>query len=166
MILDPSYLSSFFLIGTAFAAAFIVALWLSLIFWAYRDIRKRARDPFMIILAVLVVAILFIPGFLIYLIIRPPFTIEEEYQRTLEEEALLQTIEDNYLCSGCGRRVHDDWIACPYCHADLKKKCSRCGKLLDIPWDMCPYCTFPAEGKPPITGPVETSLPPLSNPQP
>jgi RNA polymerase subunit RPABC4/transcription elongation factor Spt4 len=147
MTLDPTYLSSFVLIGTAFTAAFLVALWLSLIFWTYRDIRKRARDPFMIILGVLIVAALFLPGVLIYLIIRPASTNEEDYQHTLEEEALLQTIEDNPLCSACGRRVRDDWIACPHCHTVLKKKCRSCNRLLEIPWDLCPFCAAQAPGK-------------------
>jgi RNA polymerase subunit RPABC4/transcription elongation factor Spt4 len=163
MTLDPAYLSSFFLIGTAFATAFTVALWLSLIFWTFRDIHKRARDPFMVILGVLIVALLFLPGILIYLIIRPQRSIEEEYQHTLEEEALLQTIEDNPLCSGCGRRVRDDWIACPHCHVELKKKCRRCNKLLEIPWDLCPYCAAPAPGKVTDSVSVEESSPSLSN---
>ena len=152
MTLDPIFLSNFIIIGTAFTAAFGVALWLSLIFWTYRDIRKRARDPFMIVLGVLIVAVLFLPGILVYLIIRPPRTIEEEYQRVLEEEALLQTIEDNLLCSGCGRRVQEGWVICPSCHADLKKKCRRCGKLLEIPWDICPFCSAPALNDSAVSG--------------
>jgi len=125
----------------------LIALWISIIFWTYRDIQKRARDPFMIILGVLIVAALFLPGVIIYLIIRPASTIEEEYQRSLEEEALLQTIEDNPLCSACGRRVRDDWLACPHCHKGLKKKCPNCNRLLEIPWDLCPFCAAPEPGK-------------------
>ncbi|MCX8026104.1 MAG: hypothetical protein N3A60_12960, partial [Thermanaerothrix sp.] len=78
---------------------------LSLIFWTYRDIRKRTRDPRVHILATLVAAVLFLPGVLIYLILRPSRTLEEEYQRSLEEEALLQTIEETPQCPGCGRKV-------------------------------------------------------------
>jgi RNA polymerase subunit RPABC4/transcription elongation factor Spt4 len=147
MTLDPTTLGTLVLIGTALAAAFTAALWLSLIFWTYRDIRKRSRDPLMSILAVLIVAVLFLPGILVYLIVRPSTTLEEEYQHTLEEEALLQTIEDNLLCPGCGRRVREDWIACPNCHTELKKKCQRCGRLLEMPWNMCPYCAAPVAEK-------------------
>ncbi len=143
MTLDPSSLSNFVLIATAFAAAFTAVLWLSLLFWTYRDIRGRARDPLMRILAVLIVGLLFLPGVLIYLLIRPPRTLEQEYQSTLEEEALLQSIEDAPLCPGCGRRVHDDWIACPNCHNRLKKACQNCGKLMELPWNLCPYCATP-----------------------
>ena len=105
MTFDPSFLSNFMLILTAWGGAFLAALWLSLIVWTYRDIRQRARDPLGRILAVLVVAVLFLPGIVIYLILRPLKTLEDEYQHTLEEEALLQSIEDIPLCPGCGRHA-------------------------------------------------------------
>lgn len=146
MNFDPSALGDFLLILTAWAAAFIVALWLSLIFWTYRDIKARARDPLSRILAVLVVAVLFLPGILIYLILRPAQTLEEEYQQTLEEEALLQAIEESPLCPGCGRRIKDNWTICPNCHTKLRKNCHHCGKLMELPWNICPYCGTPAPG--------------------
>ncbi len=146
MNFDPAALSDFFLILTAWAAAFIVALWLSLVFWTYRDIKARARDPLSRILAVLVVAVLFLPGILIYLILRPANTLEDEYQQTLEEEALLQAIEETPLCPGCGRRIKDNWSVCPNCHTKLRKNCHHCGKLMELPWNICPYCGTPAPG--------------------
>lgn len=146
MVFDPATLKNILLVFTGFAAAFLAALWLSLLIWTYRDIRKRARDPLVRILAVLVVAVLFLPGIVIYLVLRPGSTIEEEYQHTLEEEALLQSIEDNALCPGCGRRVHEDWIACPNCHTKLKKNCHQCGKPIELAWNLCPYCGTPAPG--------------------
>jgi RNA polymerase subunit RPABC4/transcription elongation factor Spt4 len=146
MALDPSLMSSFLLIFTAWGGAFLAALWLSLIIWTYRDIRARARDPLLRILAVLVVAILFLPGIVVYLILRPAHTLEEEYQNTLEEEALLQAIEDSPLCPGCGRRVKELWTICPNCHTKLKKPCHQCGKLMELAWNLCPYCGTPAPG--------------------
>src|SRR5512138_2705437 len=98
MTFDPSTLSSVVLVLAGFAAAFLVALWVSLIIWTYRDIRSRTRDPLLRILAALSTAVLFLPGVRVYLILRPPRTFEEEYQHTLEEEALLQSIEDNPPC--------------------------------------------------------------------
>lgn len=146
MNLDPAALKQITLIATGFSVAFLAALWLSLIFWVVRDIRTRTRDPFMRILAVVVSAVLFLPGILIYLIIRPVRTIEEEYQHTLEEETLLQAIEDAAICPACSRRVNPDWLACPSCHTRLKKKCENCGKVIDLPWNLCPYCETPVSG--------------------
>jgi len=140
MNLDPSALTGTVLVVTAFVAAFIAALWLSLIIWAYRDIRTRTRDPLARILSILVAAILFLPGVLIYLILRPTRTLDEEYQQSLEEEALLQSIEETPLCPGCGRRIQTDWMICPNCNTRLKKPCHQCKRLMELPWNLCPYC--------------------------
>ncbi len=146
MTLDPVLVSNLILIAAALGAAFLAALWLSLIFWTFRDIRLRSRDRLARLLAVLVVAVLFVPGVLIYFVLRPPNTQEEEYQRTLEEESLLQTIEENPLCPGCSRRVKEEWVACPNCHTRLRKPCHHCGKLMDLSWNLCPYCATPVPG--------------------
>jgi RNA polymerase subunit RPABC4/transcription elongation factor Spt4 len=146
MNFNPTDLSNFMLILVTWGALFLAALWLSLIIWTYRDIRARARDPLGRILAVLVVAVLFLPGIVVYLILRPRHTLEDEYQRTLEEEALLQSIEETPVCPGCGRRTQPDWMVCPNCHTKVKKTCHHCGKLMELPWNLCPYCSTPTPG--------------------
>jgi RNA polymerase subunit RPABC4/transcription elongation factor Spt4 len=146
MFSDPQSLNNLITGLTAWAAAFLVVLWLSLIIWTYRDIKARARDPFIRILAAIIVALLFIPGIVIYLILRPAHTLEDEYQHSLEEEALLQSIEDLPVCPGCARRVKENWMVCPSCHTKLKKTCHQCRKLMDLAWNLCPYCGTPAPG--------------------
>ncbi len=138
MVFDPIVLSSLAQIAVAFAAAFIAALWLSLIFWTYRDIRRRTRDILLRVLASLVVTILFLPGLLIYLILRPPNTLEQEYQSTLEEEALLQTIEEAPMCPGCGRKIDQQWAVCPSCHTRLKKYMPRVRQINGIGMEPVP----------------------------
>ena len=147
MTLDPTSFSNFVLVLTAWGGAFLAALWLSLIVWTYRDMRARARDPLARILAVLVVTVLFLPGIVIYLILRPQRTLEDEYQYTLEEEALLQAIEDVPVCPGCGRHTNQAWKICPNCHTRLKKACHHCGELMELPWNLCPFCGTPTPGK-------------------
>jgi len=146
MTFDPTFLSSFTLVLTGFSGAFIAALWVGLVIWTYRDIKSRARDRLVHILAAALVALLSLPGVLVYLILRPQHTLEEEYQKTLEEEALLQVIEDQVVCPGCERRIRDDWLVCPNCQTKLKKPCHQCGRLMDLPWNICPYCGTPAPG--------------------
>lgn len=146
MPLDPAFLSNTVLVLTAFAGAFVVALWISLIIWTYRDVRRRSRDPLVQILSAMLVAVLNLPGILIYLILRPSRTLEEEYQRTLEEESLLQALEELPPCPGCERRVKEDWQVCPNCHTKLKKACHQCTRLMELPWNICPYCGTPVPG--------------------
>ena len=146
MTFDPAFVSNFTLVLVGFGGAFIAALWLALVIWTYRDIRARARDTLVHVLAVLVVAVLNLPGIIVYLILRPQQTLEDEYQRTLEEEALLTSIEDQAVCPGCERRVKDDWQVCPNCQTKLKKACHHCGRLMELPWNICPYCGTPAPG--------------------
>lgn len=146
MTFDPTFLSGFVLILTSFAGAFLVGLWVALVVWTYRDIRLRHRDRLVHILAAALAAVLNLPGVLVYLILRPTRTLEEEYQQTLEEEALLQAIEDQSVCPGCERRIRDDWLVCPSCQTKLRKPCHSCGRLMDLPWNICPYCGTPAPG--------------------
>ncbi|MBQ6342980.1 MAG: zinc ribbon domain-containing protein [Anaerolineaceae bacterium] len=124
----------------AFGAAFVIALWIGLILWVLRDIRSRTRDPFMIILSVLFLIVLFIPGIFVYLFIRPRKTFEQKYQDAIEEEALLREIGVSERCPSCGHNIEKDWILCPYCHTKVKKKCVNCGNALELPWNLCPYC--------------------------
>lgn len=146
MTFDPSFLSNFILVLTGFGGAFLAALWIALVVWTYRDIKSRARDRLVHILAAALVSLLSLPGVLVYLILRPQHTLEEEYQKTLEEEALLQAIEDQAVCPGCERRIKDNWMVCPSCQTKLKKPCHQCGKLMELPWNICPYCGTPAPG--------------------
>src|SRR5436190_816011 len=112
----------------------------------FRAMRSRSRDIFAQILAALVVALLILPGLIIYMILRPPQTLAETYEQSLEEEALLQEIEDKRVCPGCGRHAQEDWVACPNCYTKLKKTCTHCGRQMDLPWNLCPYCATPVEG--------------------
>ncbi|MCL4560808.1 MAG: zinc ribbon domain-containing protein [Chloroflexi bacterium] len=144
MTIDPITLYYLTWLGWALAALLILSLWLSLIIWTYRDIASRTRHIFVRILAALWVALLFLPGLLIYLILRPTHTIEEDYRRALEEEALLHSYPPETLCPGCKRRVEQNWLVCPACGTEMKRNCSRCGKLLEVSWKVCPYCAAPS----------------------
>ena len=140
MKFDPSAVSSIVLIISAFIAAFLIALWISAIIWVNRDSRSRSRDPLLIFFSIFFVAVFSLPGILIYLILRPGSTLEENYQSTLEEELLLRSIEDKQICPGCSRPVNADWLACPFCQTPLKVSCEKCGKKIDPTWKLCPFC--------------------------
>jgi RNA polymerase subunit RPABC4/transcription elongation factor Spt4 len=144
--MSTEIISNILLVLTWVGSFFVIALWLSLIVWTYRDIQKRTNSPTLKLICILAAAIFFIPGVLVYLILRPSETQDQEYQRTLEEEALLQSLDDFSLCPGCNRHIREDWMVCPSCHTRLKKLCPKCGKPMELAWDICPYCETPQPG--------------------
>ncbi len=125
---------------------YLVVLWLLTVWWTFRDIRERTRDPFLQAAAVFVVLVFTLPGLWLYLIGRPRETLSEAYARTLEEEALLQELEDLKACPTCRRRVTDDFVVCPVCQTQLKEPCVRCSRPLSYSWAACPYCAAPRRG--------------------
>ncbi len=123
------------------AGAYVLVLWIGIIAWTYRDIRDRTRDTAFQIVAVLLVLVFNIPGWIIYMILRPDETLAEAYARSLEEEALLQELEEQGICPSCKRYVTADFVICPYCRTQLKEPCANCGRPLSFNWVACPYCT-------------------------
>ncbi len=117
-----------------------IALVGGIVIWTFRDIRARSRDFLAQILATLLVIVLPVIGFVVYLMLRPRETLAEAYERSLEQEALLQAIEEPEVCPGCGQRVKSDYLYCPACHTRLKKACPECGHPLHLRWALCPYC--------------------------
>jgi hypothetical protein len=133
----------------AFFGAFFVALWASLVIWTFRDMRARTRDAFAQFLASLMVLVLGPFGIILYFILRPRETLAEKYERSLEEEALLQDIEERQICPGCKQPIQPDYVLCPICHTGLRHPCIHCGRLIHPRWSLCPYC---GQGQKPIPG--------------
>jgi RNA polymerase subunit RPABC4/transcription elongation factor Spt4 len=134
-----------------------VALFGGIAIWTFRDIRARSRDVLAQILATLLVIALPIIGLVVYLMLRPRETLADAYERSLEQEALLQAIEEPEVCPGCGQRVKSDYLYCPACHTRLKRACPECGRPLHLRWSLCPYCS--ASVAPQALEPVPTTQP-------
>jgi RNA polymerase subunit RPABC4/transcription elongation factor Spt4 len=134
---------------SAFTGAFIVALWISLVVWTFRDMRARSRDAFAQLLAALMMFVLGPVGIILYLLLRPRETLAEKYERSLEEEALLQDIEERQICPGCKQPIESDYMVCPICHTRLRHPCVQCARLIHPRWDICPYC---ATSQKPVPG--------------
>jgi len=117
-----------------------IALLGGLVIWTFRDISARSRDFLAQILATILVLVLPVAGLIVYLMLRPRETLAEAYERSLEQEALLQAIEEPETCPGCGQRVKCDYLFCPACHTRLKKACQACGRPLHLRWSLCPFC--------------------------
>jgi ribosomal protein L32 len=119
----------------------LIIIWLSFVYWTYRDSRLRNHSIIASVFWALVVLVLNFLGLIIYLILRPPEYIEDIRERDLEIERMQLLMDANIsVCPSCGKRVMPDFIICPYCRKKLKNKCISCGKPLDLKWKVCPYC--------------------------
>lgn len=144
----PAYLGMILQILAAFLGAYLLAIWLGMAIWTFRDVRARSGAIFYQLLATLLVLVFNVAGLFLYFILRPQETLAEVYARSLEEEALLQEVEDRRICSHCKQRVREDFLVCPACGAELRKRCPSCERLLSLNWKLCPYCGAPAEAEP------------------
>ncbi|MDQ3467600.1 MAG: zinc ribbon domain-containing protein [Chloroflexota bacterium] len=135
------------LVLIALGLAYLVAMWFVLVVWTFRDIESRSRSVVTQVVSTLMVVLFFVPGVLLYLILRPKVTLDEAFQRSLEEEYLLQDLEELPLCSSCHRYVEDDFLLCPHCHAVLREPCGNCSRLVDLRWPLCPYCSTVQHGR-------------------
>lgn len=133
-------ISDLIIAAISLIGAITAALLAGLTLWTFRDIRARSRDPFVQVLATVMVGVIPIAGILVYLMLRPRETLSEQYVRALEEEALLASIENQEFCPSCGRRVDSDMQFCPTCHTKLRNACPNCGRAVHLSWDLCPYC--------------------------
>lgn len=152
-------------LGAIFLGAYAVLLWAASVLWAYRDIRRRTEDISVQVLAVGIVLLLPFLGIPLHLILRPPQTLAEKYERTLEEEFLRRDLEEQFVCPECQRPIEPDFILCPHCHTQLRRRCDSCHKVIDLTWRICPYCGHSHAGSAPtvradaypIAPPVEVS---------
>ena len=129
----------------AIGIAYLIALWFALVAWTFRDIEARSRSVFTQVFSTLLVVLFFVPGLLLYLILRPKETLDQAFQRALEEEYLLQDLDDLPLCPGCQRTVDPEFVLCPHCQTSLRGPCPACSRLVDLRWDVCPYCSVPVD---------------------
>jgi len=129
----------------AIGIAYVIALWFALVAWTFRDIESRSRSVFTQVFSTLLVVLFFVPGLMLYLILRPKETLDQAFQRALEEEYLLQDLDDLPLCPGCQRAVDPEFVLCPHCQTGLRGPCPSCSRLVDLRWEVCPYCAVPVD---------------------
>ena len=130
--------SPIFTLLTRLFLLFLLVFWISLIYWTYRDAKRRGA---LAIYWAAVVLFFNLFGLAIYFIVRPPEFLEDMRERELEiraqEAALGQT---DLMCSSCFKPIEPDFLVCPSCLKKLKESCPRCGRALKISWTVCPYC--------------------------
>ena len=133
-------------IVVALIGAYLAVLWFVSIVWAFRDIESRSRSVVTQIFSTLLVVLFPFLGVPLYLVLRPKETLDAAFQKSLEEEYLLQDLEELPLCPSCQHYVAEDFVLCPHCHTQLRDNCANCDRLVDLRWTLCPYCSAPQSG--------------------
>jgi RNA polymerase subunit RPABC4/transcription elongation factor Spt4 len=115
-------------------------LWLALVFWTFKDARKRIDDPIIVGVAVLTSLVLPFMGTLVYAILRPSEYLAEVRERELEMRAMEQELQSLRACPSCGEVIRPDFVVCPSCRRQLRSVCPSCERVLEPGWKLCPYC--------------------------
>lgn len=122
----------------AVLGAVVVAFWVALAYWAYKDAARRQYAP--LFSAVLCLLVPF-AGVLLYVILRPP-----EYALDYEERQLELAVLERELAGGseqcrtCAETVEAAHLYCPHCGSALKDACGECGCALEDGYAYCPAC--------------------------
>lgn len=98
--------------------------WGLLPIWVFIDAQRRGfKAPLWAILTLLTNIV----GLLVYLVVRPEYTI----------------------CRNCGKQLSMKFVICPYCGTQNREQCPSCKEVLEEEWVACPYCGHIKETKPP-----------------
>lgn len=137
-LLAPITGSNEFKLISQLCILFYLVFWIALMFWTYRDaVRRGAMGWFW----ALVVFFFSVPGWVIYMIVRPPEMSADARERDLEiRHKEISLARDMETCPACLKPVEKEFLLCPYCMKKLRKSCVECGKALKLAWNVCPYC--------------------------
>ena len=138
-------------LGTQLCTVFYIVFVVALAFWIWRDARQRGAMSWFWAIAVLPFSI---AAWAIYMMVRPPETLEEVHEREVEVAAReAELSRSGATCPNCFKPIEPDFLICPTCMKKLKKTCENCGRAIKLPWSVCPYCKSkqtPAEVSSPL----------------
>jgi predicted RNA-binding Zn-ribbon protein involved in translation (DUF1610 family) len=103
----------------------LLAVWIVVIVWVYRDAERRGMNGVLWALLVLIGNLI---GLLIYLIVR------SDNLPAPQERAAVQD------CPVCQRQIHAGYSFCPHCGAKLVLSCHNCENPIEKNWKACPQC--------------------------
>jgi hypothetical protein len=122
-----------------------VVFWLGLAYWVYRDARRRTDDPLLVGTATLLGLTVPYVGPVLYMLFRPPETLDDVRAREREVRLLEEQLGQHALrCPVCRVEVDVSFLVCPVCTTRLKHACAQCSATLEPSWQACPYCAAPA----------------------
>jgi hypothetical protein len=102
----------------------LLAIWIMVIFWVYRDAEKRGLNGLLWALLVFIGNLI---ALIIYLIIR-------------NEHPFPETKVDVINCPHCEKPISGGYTYCPHCGKSIRNLCPKCEKEVNKDWQVCPYC--------------------------
>lgn len=133
------FASGFWQFFLVLIAVFVIALWLGLAYWTYRDAQQRIESNSAILAFTALAVVMPFLGAVLYVVLRPQEYLSDARERVLGLEALERQSYGAY-CPDCDHRIERDYLACPSCLRKLRDPCVRCSRPLDPRWKICPYC--------------------------
>lgn len=130
--------AAYITLGTQLCLIFYVVFVVALAFWMWRDAQRRGAMAWFWAVAALPFSV---AAWIIYMMVRPPETLDEAHERDIEVAAREAELHINgATCPSCYRPVEPDFLICPTCMKRLKKSCANCGRPIKLTWSVCPYC--------------------------
>src|SRR3954466_6538117 len=137
---------------------FVGVLWLALVFWTYKDAKRRIDDPVLVGVSIVTALVFPFVGVLIYTILRPPEYLDDVRERELEIRAMERRLGADHRCPSCRAEIESSYLICPVCTSKLKNACRRCKAPLEQHWKVCPYCETEVRADEPIEDEASTSV--------
>ena len=125
---------------TTILIVYIFALWAALTVWTWFDVSVRTGNVIYRLGAIILVALGFILGFILYIVLRPAHTKNELEFRILEEK-IFESQSKSSLCYNCGSVLEPEFLYCATCGVKVKKVCVSCEREISHAWNVCPYCS-------------------------
>lgn len=117
---DHPVFASLALAGIITAVAMVLAAYLLLLGYVYRDAQRRGMHAGLwTLLVVILSAAYLLVGFVIYFLVREPLP---------------------YPCPQCGNSVGARFNFCPNCKCNLHPSCAQCKREIAETDKFCPYC--------------------------
>lgn len=136
---DAGALTTALWVGLVAFAAYAVLVWLAAMVWVANDSQRRTTSPWMQVASIALVGLLWLPGLVVYIALRPQETLEEAAERRLEFQALAAESQRR-SCPRCYRAVGEDFVRCPYCANQLGVRCDACSRIVEDSWVACAFC--------------------------
>ena len=127
---------------TTILIAYIFTLWVALTIWTWFDISARTGNFIYRLGAIILVALSFLLGFILYIVLRPAHTKDEVEFRTLEEK-IFESQSRSSLCYNCGSVLEPEFSYCATCAVKVRRLCNSCDREISHTWKICPYCAQP-----------------------